>query len=346
MPPEMVDVNVHPTKLEVRFQDAGRIYSQMLSTLRNKFLASDLRTEVRMPSGIEDPTGAHDDAAALENRQELIDWAKGKVAAWHGPTGAASTGDWGTPLGPRAPLELARLDRPWAPAAAGMADFGDDEPGTASTGGASGAQWPPAVPPDMSLAAAYAPGAQALQVHNRYLVTESEDGVVVIDQHALHERILYEQLRQRIEAGAIETQSLLVPEPVDLGPAEAAAVLENQELLARLGVKVEPFGGDTVLVAGYPAMLANIQPAEVLRGLVDRLLVGGKTPERRDLLDELLHSIACKAAVKAGDRLAPAEIDALLQQRHLIDDAHHCPHGRPTALVFTREELDKQFKRV
>ena len=84
----------------------------------------------------------------------------------------------------------------------------------------------------------------------------------------------------------------------------------------------------------------------MLRGLVEQLLSGGKTPERRDLLDELLHTIACKAAIKAGDRLAPEEIDALLEQRHLIDDAHHCPHGRPTALVFTREELDKQFKRI
>ena len=158
---------------------------------------------------------------------------------------------------------------------------------------------------------------------------------MVIDQHALHERILYEQLRERMLAGAIETQSLLVPEPVDLSPAEAAAALEHRELLAQLGMKVEPFGGDTVLVAGYPAMLANMSPAEVLRELVEQLLAGGKQPDRRDLLDELLHTIACKAAIKAGDRLAPEEIAALLEQRHLVDDAHHCPHGRPTALVFT-----------
>jgi DNA mismatch repair protein MutL len=84
----------------------------------------------------------------------------------------------------------------------------------------------------------------------------------------------------------------------------------------------------------------------VLRGLLEQLLAGTKTPDRRDLLDELLHSIACKAAIKAGDRLSPEEISSLLAQRHLVDDAHHCPHGRPTTLVFTREDLDKQFKRV
>jgi DNA mismatch repair protein MutL len=192
----------------------------------------------------------------------------------------------------------------------------------------------------------FAPSPSALQIHNRYLVTETEEGVTIIDQHALHERILYEQLRQRIAAGAMETQALLVPEPVDLGPAERAATLEHRELLAELGVKIEPFGGQTLLVAAYPAMLANMNPVEILRALLERILSEVKRPDRRDLLDDLLHTIACKAAIKAGDRLAPAEIASLLEQRHLIDDAHHCPHGRPTALVFTREELDKQFKRV
>jgi DNA mismatch repair protein MutL len=186
----------------------------------------------------------------------------------------------------------------------------------------------------------------ALQVHNRYLVTETAEGVTIIDQHALHERILYEHLKERVAAGAIETQNLLVPEPVDLSPAETSAALEHRELLAELGVKVEPFGGNTLLLAGYPAMLANMSPIEVLRALLERMLSEGKQPDRHDLLDDLLHTIACKAAIKAGDRLAPEEIAALLEQRHLVVDAHHCPHGRPTALVFTREELDKQFKRV
>ncbi|MEX0586679.1 MAG: hypothetical protein WD176_08550, partial [Pirellulales bacterium] len=186
----------------------------------------------------------------------------------------------------------------------------------------------------------------ALQIHDRYLVTESEEGVVVIDQHALHERILYEQLRERVLGGALESQNLLVPEPVDLAPAEAAAVLERREELARLGIRIEPFGGDTVLVSSYPAMLSHLKCAETLREVAAALLSGVKTPQPRDLVDELLHMIACKAAVKAGDRLTPAEIDALVAARHLCQDAHHCPHGRPTALIFTRAQLDRQFKRT
>jgi DNA mismatch repair protein MutL len=183
-------------------------------------------------------------------------------------------------------------------------------------------------------------------VHNRYLVVEADAGIEVIDQHALHERILYEQLREKVLGGALEAQKLLVPEPVDLSAGEAAVVLEHSQLLAQLGVEVQPFGGDTVLISSYPAMLANLSPTEVLRELVEKLLDGDREPSPRDLLDNLLHMIACKAAVKFGDRLAPEEIESLLAQRHLAEDSHHCPHGRPTALVFTREDLDRQFKRI
>jgi DNA mismatch repair protein MutL len=190
------------------------------------------------------------------------------------------------------------------------------------------------------------PSQAGFQIHNRYLITENEDGMVVIDQHALHERILYEQLREKVLAGQMEMQRLLVPEPVTLAPSEAAVALAAQVTLAQLGIEVEAFGGDTVLVSSYPAMLANLSPAELLRQVVELLVSSPKSPERRDLLDELLHMIACKAAIKAGDYLAPEEITALLEQRHCYQDAHHCPHGRPTALVFTREELDRRFKRT
>jgi len=354
MPPEIVDVNVHPTKLEVRFQDSGRLYNQILSTLRSKFLATDLTVRAALPEA-EDPAGLHDTARAAQLRQQVVDWAKGRMSDWQRPAGDAETAARSSiealgAAGERPPLELTRLDRSWIPA-----DPEETEPvESLPDGGLSLRESSETFAPAKATLAAgrRTPGdvparpAPALQVHNRYLVTEPEDGVMVVDQHALHERILYEQLRARVLAGAVESQSLLVPEPVDLAPVEAAAALEHRELLAQLGMKVEPFGGQTVLVAGYPAMLANLNPAEVLRGLLEQLMAGAKTPDRRDLLDELLHTIACKAAIKAGDRLSPGEIAALLEQRHLIEDAHHCPHGRPTAVVFTREQLDKQFKRT
>ena len=146
--------------------------------------------------------------------------------------------------------------------------------------------------------------------------------------------------------GKLETQRMLVPEPVTLSPAEAAAVLDRQELLCQIGIVVEPFGGDTLLVSAYPAMLTNHNPADMLRGIVELLMADGRSLDQRDLIDELLHMISCKAAIKAGDPLTPEEIDALIQHRNHCQDSHHCPHGRPTALVFSRDELDRRFKRT
>ena len=184
------------------------------------------------------------------------------------------------------------------------------------------------------------------QIHNRYLVTQDEAGMVVVDQHALHERILYEQIKNKIMSKSLDMQRLLVPEPVTLTPSEAAAAVDSRETLAEIGIELEPFGGDTVLVTAYPAMLAKMGRAEMLRQVLEPLMQGGKKADARNLLDELMNMMACKAAVKAGDKLTPEEITALLEQRQHFQDTHHCPHGRPTALFFSREQLDKMFKRI
>ena len=170
--------------------------------------------------------------------------------------------------------------------------------------------------------------------------------MVVIDQHALHERILYEQLRTRVAAGRLTIQKLLTPEPVDLTADEADAVTRNQSALSAIGLLVEPFGGRTFLVTGYPAMITAISPGDIFRDAVEKLIQSGRAPAKEQLVDELLHMMSCKAAIKAGDPLTTAEIDSLLAQRDLCQDAHHCPHGRPTALVFTRDELDRRFGRT
>ena len=402
MPPELVDVNVHPTKLEVRFQDGGRIYSQVLGTLRTRFLSTDLtvpldaaRAQTPPHVGSSHPPSREAGSEVDDRRRELAEWAQREMGRSH-PHGATGS----EPVGPmRAadvsdsvegqrdhrespsadePLALRRLGRNWSAEEARAQEErrARDEalfsftprdataPGSplAANAPAEGATAtndahllglgnrstvePTQGGPDMAAADSSLARPRAIQVHNRYLVAESEEGVLVIDQHALHERVLYEQLREKVLAGAVEAQALLVPEPVDLTPLEAAALLEQRELLAQLGLRVEPFGGDTVLLTSFPAMLANLKADDVLRSLAGQLVEGQRKPERRDLLDELLHMMACKAAIKAGDRLTPEEVAALVEQRHLVRDSHHCPHGRPTALVFTRDELDRQFKRT
>lgn len=187
---------------------------------------------------------------------------------------------------------------------------------------------------------------KALQLHNAYVVLETDDGMLVIDQHALHERILFEQLQDRFRTGMLESQKLLIPEPVEFNADQAAKALEHQADLAALGLGVEDFGGGTLLVTRYPALLHRTAPGEILKSVVDFLVAQDRPPSRDILLTELLSRMACHAAVRSGDALTEEEMADLVRQRHLANDAHHCPHGRPTALLFTRQDLDKQFRRI
>lgn len=375
--PKTVDVNVHPTKVEVRFEDSGAIYTRLLHSLRHKFLNSDLVAKVRTPTA--SPSMAPtltDNLAPIatshhvsnEGRDSnLLHWAKSNAAVavpdFRPFDGSGAMGFGSTSL-PTAVRPVARMDDPFyspEPSHLGMPALALQRHAQPAGGGGQSATLEPwladheanesaATTPVQHFASSGSIAGShkqlGFQIHNRYLVTEDEAGMVLIDQHALHERILYEQVKTKVMSRSLERQRLLVPETVTLSANEAAAAIESRETLAEIGIEVEPFGGDTVLVTSYPAMLAKMQPAEMLRQVLEPLMAGGKKPDARDLLDELMNMIACKAAVKAGDRLSPDEITALLEQRHCYQDTHHCPHGRPTALFFSREQLDKMFKRT
>jgi DNA mismatch repair protein MutL len=189
-------------------------------------------------------------------------------------------------------------------------------------------------------------GHLVVQMLNRYLVMETDEGIALIDQHALHERILYEQMKERLSTGQLPSQRLLVPVPVDLSPNEFSCVQENSGFFGTLGMSVEPFGGNTVLISAFPAALSKTLPEEILLSLVEPMLERGKKLEKDELLDELLHRLACKAAVKAGEKLSSDSMRHLIQLATEEINAHHCPHGRPSTLVFTKEEIDKMFDRT
>ena len=319
--PDAADVNVHPTKSEVRFRDGAGLYRQLLSTLRTKFLSLNFEQKFHLPGRA--PAEAAR-ASLPEPQAELADgfadWAR-----------AALLKAEGEPVPEREEMpEVDPYAKPQAPddVEQPLAVSREDSPDRSTS-----AQTP--VKP-----------LRAMQVLDTYLVIETDAGLQVIDQHALHERVMYEALRRRVLGEGVEIQRLLVPESVELDARRHAAVLEHAGTLGELGFEVEDFGGTTVLLAGFPVLLRRADPAAVLRDAADALADSPKTPDRRDLLDALLHMMSCKAAVKAGQRLGPGEIDALLTARHLVDDAHHCPHGRPTALTLSRDDLDRQFGRM
>jgi len=187
----------------------------------------------------------------------------------------------------------------------------------------------------------------AMQIHNTYLVAETADGVVIVDQHALHERVLYEQIRGRVAAGHLESQRMLLPETVHVPPDQAGLVAERADLLARLGVEATVFGPNAIAVQAFPSLVfGRVRIDEFMVELLGKLATAASDYSGEKLLDDVLNMMACKAAVKAGDPLTQPEINALLARWHTVEASSNCPHGRPTVLHLSVADLEKQFKRV
>jgi DNA mismatch repair protein MutL len=175
---------------------------------------------------------------------------------------------------------------------------------------------------------------------------QSDDGLVIIDQHALHERIMFEDLLARVMRGPLESQHLLIPQTFDASDRQIAMLEQISPLLARLGIEASAFGPGTVAVQAFPSFLSRLEPAQFVQELLERGEQELLDLHEEELLHEVLDMMACKAAVKAGDPLSPAEIEALLARRDLVERSSNCPHGRPTTLRLTLRELEKQFKRT
>jgi DNA mismatch repair protein MutL len=363
VPPDKVDVNVHPTKAEVRFQENSLIYSLVRSAVKNRLLKENLVPHLAPPVGVAygeaPPSAAYQDSVISRERTY---WDQLAFAS-PPPQAGAWTPDPSRMVSPRreaaentiAPWEVP-AERPSAsdaPHVNGAAKA--DEPPVMEQRPAEpvlsvppldATAAAPRIPTPADLRSAFGAVRTAIQIQDSYLVLETPDGMLVIDQHALHERILFEQLRRRVRDGKLEVQRLLIPEPIDLPAEQVALVLEAADSLRELGLEVSDFGGNTILLSSYPTLLGRKSPHEIFTGVVDHLVNKERPPSKDAMLHLLMATMACKAAVKAGDRLTPEEIAHLLHLRQLAEDSHHCPHGRPTSLLFSRQELDKQFRRT
>jgi len=313
--PADVDCNVHPTKIEVRLRRSSDVYRAVLSAVERALRGADLTPRFR-PFASGAATGG-----------------AGYAAAAAAPAFAPSDARLFEP-------GLLRDD------ALAFSLVGDSIADVLGERNAPPDGPAPLAPP----LAARAPSARLLpgrfvQLLKTYVATAAEDGLLIFDQHALHERVLYRHLRAQWQAKAIRRQELLHPARVELAAADVLALEEQAELLESVGVRVAPFGRTALAVSSLPAVC---EPAEVA-GLLTRLvaLLRGERPEGRldDFADRMLFTMACHRAVRAGDALSEEQIAALLAEADAIEHAHTCPHGRPTRVLIPKAELENLFNR-
>ena len=308
--PELVDVNVHPAKREVRFRDANLVKGLIISALR-----AGLDAHARRTAG-------------------TLSGAVRKLAG-----GSAA---------PSAPPPVARGDGAQrAMALAMQAPLA--EPVAAPTAGLEEAR-AEAPTPDMPTQAAPSPdhlplGVAKAQLNATYIVAETADGLVIVDQHAAHERLVYERLKRQKATQGVARQALLVPEVVALDAVSRQALLDAAEELAGLGLVVEGFGEDAVAVREIPAILAGADIARLVRDVAADLAADGMPLSLSEKIDHVLATFACHHSVRAGRRLSVEEMNALLREMEATPRSGQCNHGRPTWVKLSWDDVEKLFGR-
>ncbi len=322
-PPRLVDVNVHPAKAEVRFADPGLLRGLVVGALKQS-LAGALHRAT--------PANA---AAVVEK----FAWSPSSVAPRMAPspdiarqqTGVPSNALWGEAI-------ARNWDWRSSPAAPSLL-----APGFAEAPPAADARAHEEAPLDGDLSAPL--GAARAQIHETYIIAQTRDGLVLVDQHAAHERLVYERLkRERAERG-VARQALLSPVVVDLDPADAGRLVEAADLLASLGLAVEPFGPGAVAVHEAPAALRTAEIEPLVRDLACSLAEDGAAAPLEKKLHHVLATMACHHSVRAGHRLAPEEMNALLREMERTPGAGQCNHGRPTYVELKLADIEKLFGR-
>jgi DNA mismatch repair protein MutL len=283
VPAGEVDVNVHPTKIEVRFRQVWKIHDLLLGALRQRMLSSELAPSIDVARHADVPPAPPPRAT----HQEIVEFFTGVKAAE-----------------PAALVQQAPL---------------------------------------------VTTGRRVFQLHDRYLVEEVEEGIRIIDQHALHERVMLESLRKQYATTDVPKQRLLLPASVDVTEREHVVLDEHKALLESMGFLIEDFGPNSVAVRAVPALVADADPGKLVRDFLEVAREHSETEQSHGhavpLIDRALEFLACRAAIKFGERLAPEEIEKLLKDAAELDFSSTCAHGRPTAIRLTMDDLERFFKR-
>jgi DNA mismatch repair protein MutL len=301
VPPEEVDVNVHPAKTELRFRDPNGLRSIIIGALREALGAAGHRATSTLSQ------------AALQRMAP---------PSGRDPTPGA--------FGPHSFGFAERAQAPLGPLA---------EPSADTRG---------SLAQDDALGTLYPLGAARAQIHDTFIIAETEDALVIVDQHAAHERLVYERLKRAFANGGISRQLLLIPEVVELDGDAAASLCAATAELERLGLVVESFGAAAVLVREVPSLLGTCNVKGLLADLAAELAEAEDSDEARLLagrLDHVLSTMACHGSVRAGRRLNPEEMNALLRDMEKTPFTGQCNHGRPTYIELKLADIEKLFSR-
>ncbi len=296
--PREVDVNVHPTKSEVRFRNPSAVHAQLRAAMKDVLAQVEAAPLVPAPEagGRLSPDSAPRPGPVADRGVRIRRAVHDYFARHTAPPGAM------LPFGAHGKAAAASVSR-----TAGTVRF--------------------------------------FQVHDSYIVVETGEGIEIIDQHALHEKIIYERLASREGGRSLHRQQMLIPPTIELSAAQWAKRERIIESLASLGFEVEPFGGRSLAVRAVPEAVADADAASMLRDMVEEIVATGKSRKVDELREALRKLAACKAAVRAGEKLSDGQIAEMLRQRTGLSERYSCPHGRPMALRFTLDELEKRFHR-
>jgi DNA mismatch repair protein MutL len=321
LPPDAVDVNVHPAKAEVRFRDPGLVRGLIVSACKHALAEAGHRASTTVSDsalGALRPQGSWNQTSWGGQRTSVPRGLAEAAADYNAPLYQT----WGQPQGGG---QLPGLDRAPAAVAAGAQALAR-EAAEAET-------------------ETYPLGAARAQLHGTYVVAQTADGIVIVDQHAAHERLVYERMKQQLGESGVKRQMLLLPEVVELEESAAARVAERAEELAELGLVVEAFGPGAVVVREVPALLGEVDVQGLIRDLADELAELGEALALREKLEHVCGTLACHGSVRAGRRLNGEEMNALLRQMEATPHSGQCNHGRPTYVELKLADIEKLFGR-